>query len=135
MGRPDLCYRVNEMQRACSAKATVQDLKNANKVVELALQGSDLQITFKSDWIDWSDLAVVTFSDASFANEEGFKSQQGRIHYITNASSLKEGSHKMHLISFGFNYPQKGVSCYIASRSICSANCSRTWRSSTMSDL
>ena len=100
-GRPDLCYRVNEMQRACSAKATVQDLKNANKVVELALQGSDLQITFKSDWIDWSDLAVVTFSDASFANEEGFKSQQGRIHYITNASSLKEGSHKMHLISFG----------------------------------
>ena len=72
-----------------------------NKVVELALQGSDLQITFKSDWIDWSDLAVVTFSDASFANEEGFKSQQGRIHYITNASSLKEGSRKMHLISFG----------------------------------
>ena len=80
-GRPDLRYRVSETQRARSAKATVQDLKMANKVVELALQGSDLQITFKSDWIDWDDLAIVTFGDASFANEEGYKSQQGRLFF------------------------------------------------------
>ena len=42
-------------QRACSAKAR---------------EGSDLQITFKSDWIDWEDLAIVTFSNASFANSQ-----------------------------------------------------------------
>ena len=33
--RPDLCYRVNSLQRAC-ATATVADLKEANRVVELA---------------------------------------------------------------------------------------------------
>lgn len=71
-----LRYRVNGTQRARSSKATVQDLKNANKAVDLALQGSDLEITFNSDWIDWEDLAIVTFSDASFANEEGNMSQQ-----------------------------------------------------------
>ena len=83
-GRPDLTYRVNELQRCCHSKSTVQSLKDANRIVELALQGSDFKITFKTDWIDWNDLAVVTFSDASFANEAEVKSQQGRIHYITS---------------------------------------------------
>jgi hypothetical protein len=75
--------------------------EDANRVVELALQGSDFKITFKTDWIDWSDLAVVTFSDASFANEAEYKSQQGRIHYITSRSDVKTGEHRFHLIGFG----------------------------------
>ena len=33
--RPDLCYRVNSLQRSCS-KETIADLKEANRVVELA---------------------------------------------------------------------------------------------------
>eukprot|EP00435_Cladocopium_sp_Y103_P015605 s3250_g3.t2 len=70
---------------------TVQNLKDANRVVELALQGSDFKIAFKTDWIDWNDLAVVTFSDASFANEAEFKSQQGRIHYITTRKNVRIG--------------------------------------------
>ena len=88
-GRPDLAYCVNELQRCC------------HSIVELALQGSDFKITFKTDWIDWNDLAVVTLSDASFANEAEFKSQQGRIHYITSRSDVKLGEHKFHLIGFG----------------------------------
>ena len=76
-------------------------MKDANRVVELALQGSDFKITFKTDWIAWSDLAVVTFSDTSFANEAEFKSQKGRIHYITSLNDVKSGEHKFHLVGFG----------------------------------
>ena len=100
-GRPDLAYRVNELQRCCHSKSTVQSLKDANQVVELALQGSDFKITFQTDWIDWNDLVVLTFSDASFANEAEFKSQQGRIHSITSRNDVKLGEHKFHLIGFG----------------------------------
>ena len=71
-----LAYRVNELNRCCHSKSTVQSLKDANPVVELALQGSDCKITFKTDWIDWNDLAVVIFSDAGFANEAEFKSHE-----------------------------------------------------------
>ena len=94
---------MNELQRCCHSKSTVQSLKDANRVVELALQGSDfkIKITFKTDWIDWNDLAVVAFSDASFANEAELKSQQGSIHYITSRSDVKSGEHKFHRIGFG----------------------------------
>ena len=98
--RPDLAYRVNCLQRSCNVKATVQDLKEANKVVDFALNGIDLKVTFRSGWVDWNDLAIVTFSDASFANEEGFKSQQGRFHYLTSASGLGGKTHKFHLLGF-----------------------------------
>ena len=76
--RPDLAYRVNCLERSCNVKATVQDLKEANKVVDFAVNGIDLKVTFRSGWVDWNDLAIVTFSDASFANEEGFS----RVHRV-----------------------------------------------------
>ena len=93
--RADLAYKVNELQRLCNAKATVSDLRLANKAVELAQQAKDLKLVYKAGWVNWSDLAVVTYSDASFANEEGYKSQQGRLHYVTNASRLGEKDHRM----------------------------------------
>ena len=43
---------------------------------------------------------MVTFSDASFAGEAGYKSQQGRLHYIVNASDLEAGKHHLHLSGF-----------------------------------
>lgn len=43
-GRHDWRYRVYGTQRVCSSKATVQDAKNANQIMEFALQGSDLEI-------------------------------------------------------------------------------------------
>ena len=98
--RADLAYKVNELQRLCNAKATVSDLRLANKAVELAQQAKDLKLVYKAGWVNWSDLAVVTYSDASFANEEGYKSQQGRLHYVTNASRLGEKDHNIHVISF-----------------------------------
>lgn len=90
-----------QIQKAFFKASIFQSLKDANRVVELALQGSDFKITFKTDWIAWSDLAVVTFSDTSFANEAEFKSQKGRIHYITSLNDVKSGEHKFHLVGFG----------------------------------
>ena len=98
--RADLAYKVNELQRLCNPKATVSDLRLANKAVELAHQNQDMKLVYKANWIDWKDLAVVTYSDASFANEPGYKSQQGRIHYLTTASRLTEKDHSIHVIGF-----------------------------------
>ena len=100
-GRPDIAYRVNELQKSCNPKGTVNAIKEANKTVELALQNADFKIVFPANHIDWTkDLAVVTFSDASFAGEAGYKSQQGRLHYIVNAADLTAGKHRFHLIGF-----------------------------------
>ena len=98
--RADLAYKVNELQRLCNSKATVSDLRLANKAVELAHQNQNMKLVYKANWIDWKDLAVVTYSDASFANEPGYKSQQGRIHYLSTASRLTEKDHSIHVIGF-----------------------------------
>ena len=68
----------------------MSDLRLANKAVELAHQNQNLKLVYKANWIDWKDLAVVTYSAASFANELGFKSQQGRVHYLSTALHLTE---------------------------------------------
>ena len=98
--RADLAYKVNELQRLCNAKATVSDLRLANKAVELAHQNQNMKLVYKANSVNWQDLAVGTYSDASFANEPGFKSQQGRIHYLTSASHLMEKDHNIHVIGF-----------------------------------
>ncbi|CAL1129119.1 unnamed protein product [Cladocopium goreaui] len=98
--RADLAYKVNELQRLCNSKATVSDLRLANKAVELAHQNQNMKLVHKANWIDWKDLAVVTYSDASFANEPGYKSQQGRTHHLTTASRLTEKDHSIHVIGF-----------------------------------
>eukprot|EP00435_Cladocopium_sp_Y103_P072118 s374_g39.t1 len=98
--RADLAYKVNELQKLCNAKATVSDLRLANKAVELAHLNQNVKLVYKSGWISWKDLAVVTYSDASFANEEGYKSQQGRVHYLTTAKNLEDKEHNVHIIGY-----------------------------------
>ena len=71
---------VNDLQKSCNPKGTVSALKEANKTVELTLQNVDFKFTLPANHVDWTkDLAVVTFSDASFAGGTGYKSQQGRF--------------------------------------------------------
>eukprot|EP00439_Symbiodinium_sp_Y106_P070527 s569_g12.t1 len=68
--RPNLAYRVNALQQAV-VKATVETLREANRVVALALNDAERSITYKAK-LPWSkgELAVVTFCDASFAGEQ-----------------------------------------------------------------
>ena len=101
--RPDLAYCVNALQQPVS-KATVETLREANRVVNLALGDAERCLTYKAR-LPWGtgELAVVTFCDASFAGEAGHKSQRGRLHYLTSASVASDQSsthHDMHLISF-----------------------------------
>ena len=103
--RPDPAYRVNALQTQI-CKATVETLREANRVVELALKDGDRAILFKGGLLPWQagELAVVTFSDASFAAEAGYKSQRGRIHYLTVANIAREAeamTHPAHFISYG----------------------------------
>ena len=63
--RPDLCYRVNCLQRSCST-ATVADLKEASRVVDLAQADLERSLYYPTGAVDWSDVCVVSFSDASF---------------------------------------------------------------------
>ena len=62
--RPDIAYRVNALQTAVS-KPTVATLVDANKVLVLELALKD--ITYKANALEWKNLALVTFSDASWA--------------------------------------------------------------------
>ena len=45
--RPDILYRVSELQPSIKG-ATVSTLKEANKVLELALNGTDLKLRYKN---------------------------------------------------------------------------------------
>ena len=75
-GRPDLAFAVS-LRRGKSTDGTVQDLIDANKVVGMAQQGKDFQLTFPA--MDLSDVCLVVCSDASFANMPGGKSQSGGL--------------------------------------------------------
>ena len=68
--RPDRAYRVNALQTAVS-KATIATLIDANKVLDLALKDADRRITYQANLVEWKNLALVTFSYASWASEEG----------------------------------------------------------------
>ena len=79
-GRPDLSYRVSRLETMVKG-AIIATLKEANKVVDLAIGGLDLCIRYPTGMCDFNDLGVLTVTDASFAGEPGMKSQQGRMHF------------------------------------------------------
>ena len=88
--RPDLAYKVSYLQ-TCVKSATVTTLKECNKVVDLAKATmNEVKMHFPPGILDWQDCGVLTVSDASFSNEPGYKSQQGRSHFLTSAKDLKD---------------------------------------------
>ena len=84
--RPDSLYRVSKLQSSIKG-ATVSTLKEANKVLELALNGKDLKLHTKNGPFNFQELGVLTVSDTSFAGEPGSKSQH-RIHFLVPAHQL-----------------------------------------------
>ena len=101
--RPDLAYRVNALQQRVTT-ATVETLREAKRVVALALNDADRSIVYRAHLPRQpGKLAVVTFCDASFTAEQGHKSQRRRLHYLTSHEAAVDGNakeHPMHLISF-----------------------------------
>ena len=88
-GRPDLLYVVSRLQSEVKG-ATVQTLRDANKAVALAQAGRDeVFLRFPMKLMKWNNVGVLSVSDASFANEPGRKSQQGRCHFLAPIDQLK----------------------------------------------
>ena len=88
--RPALSFRVSRMQSLVN-KATVKELRETNRILEYAIESSEIGIYFSSSAFSWDDAVVATIGDASFGNEKlwidkgadiGFEedhSQQGYI--------------------------------------------------------
>jgi hypothetical protein len=68
--RPDISYRVSKMQSTAGPKCRVADLKEANKVLEYAIQTAEKGLTFRSGVLDWNTMISGVVCDASHANEE-----------------------------------------------------------------
>ena len=85
--------------------ATVETLHEANKTLALAQQGMDsVKLKYPKGYLDWNNVAVITVTDASFSNEAGFKSQQGRMHFLADAKEVKDPKscvYKVLPLSFG----------------------------------
>ena len=88
-GRPDLLYRTSRLQSLTKA-ATVATLKEANKTVELALEGIGSSLYFHAGRLDWQNVGILTVTDASFAHEENHKSQQGRFHFLVSSEQARD---------------------------------------------
>ena len=88
----DIAFRVNVLQTQV-ATVTVSTLHECNRALDLAMRDANRGLTFKSRTLDWKkDFVTCTFADASFATQTGFKSQQGRIHYLCDHATVHEGS-------------------------------------------
>ena len=88
--RPDLAYKVSYLHTSVKS-ATVTTLKECNKTVDLAKNTmNEVKLQFAPSILDWQDCGVLTVTDASFSNEPGYKSQQGRSHFLTSAKDLKD---------------------------------------------
>ena len=88
--RPDLLYKVSYLQTTVKA-ATVSTLKECNRVIDIAKNSmNEVKLRFIPGILDWQNCGVLTVTDASFSNEPGYKSQQGRSHFFVNTCDLKD---------------------------------------------
>ena len=78
--RPQLSYGVNKLQSVCGT-ATLDDLRFAKK-------SSDDGLFFKSGLFTWNKMEMLTITDASFGNESNFRSQKGRMTFLTGPDSF-----------------------------------------------
>ena len=106
-GRPNWAYRGNYLQTTING-ATVGLLHECNKLVDLAhKQFEGVVFQFPRDHLkttDWRNIGIITVTDASFCNEKGFKSQQGRAHLLANVEQMKdENVYIYHVLPLGFS--------------------------------
>ena len=102
-GRPDVQYLVSRLQVSVKG-ATVETLKKANRVVTVAQASmNEACLNFPAKWVDWDHVGILTFTDASFCNEKGYKSQQRRIHFLADAQEMKKGTSVYRMYPLVFN--------------------------------
>ena len=97
--RPQLSYGVNKLQSTCGS-ATLDDLRFANKVLQEAKESSDDGLFFKSGHLNWNKMEMLTITDAIFGNESNFRSQKGRMIFLTGPDSFDKKTAWGHLIGY-----------------------------------
>ena len=105
--RPALSFRVSKLQTV-AGKGHVKDMREANKVLDFALETSTQGVYFASTGIDWDDAVVCTITDASFCNEsvyvdgvmEGNRSQQGYLVCLAPGDIINAKTATIHPISW-----------------------------------
>ena len=88
---------MNKLQSVCGA-ATLEDLKFANKLLQEAKESSDEGLFFKSGLFTWNNMEMLTITDASFGNESNFRSQTGRMTFLTGPDSFDNKGMGVYLI-------------------------------------
>ena len=89
-------------------KPQIKDLRDCNKTLELALEGSGRGIYFASEGVTRDDMVICTVSDASFCNEtavvggekEGNRSQQGYFIALAPADMMNRSEATIHPIAW-----------------------------------
>ena len=105
--RPTLSYKVSKLQTV-AGKATGKDVKEANEVLQYALETSTEGIYFKPNVFTWDNMVMGTIADASFANDkvlvgddyEGDRSQQGYINALCEPDIINAQEAVTHPISW-----------------------------------
>ena len=95
--RPQLSYGVNKLQSVCGT-ATLDDSWFANKLLQEAKDSLDDGLFFKSGLFTWDKMEMLTITDASFGNESNFRSQKGRMTFVTGPDSFVKNGMGVHLI-------------------------------------
>ena len=85
--RPQPSHGANKLQSE-SGTATLDDLRFANKLLQEAKESSDDGLFFKSGLFIWDKMKMPTITDASFGNESNFRSQKGRMTFLTGPDSF-----------------------------------------------
>ena len=95
--RPDLSYAVCKLQSSVHT-ATIDDVKYANKIVELAKRDPNKGITYPSNVLDFEDAMIIAIQDASHAADFdvsesgarlGHRSQSGRLLCLPRRTSRR----------------------------------------------
>ena len=81
--RPDLAYRVKRLQSSIK-NATVSTLCDAN--------ADQVRLRFPCGHLKWDEVGLITITDASFSNEQNYRSQQGRCHFRGDLTEIKSSN-------------------------------------------
>ena len=90
---------MNKLQSVCGT-ATLDDLRFAIKLLQEAKESSDDGLFFKSGLFNWNKMEMLTVTDASFGNESNFRSQKGRMTFLTGPDSFDKNGMGVHLVEF-----------------------------------